>query len=140
MKVIVPVDDRNGMMFNNRRLSQDKLLRQYLLILCKEKALFMNEYSQKQFLNEKEARLFVDPSFLTIAGAEDFCFVENEYLMPHLTKIDTVYLCKWNRRYPADFYLDLQLVPTFICTKITDIVGFSHEKITIEEWKENEKK
>ena len=46
---IVCVDDHNGMMFNHRRQSQDRVLRADILELTGGKKLWMNAYSRKQF-------------------------------------------------------------------------------------------
>ena len=50
MKIIVCVDNQNGMMFNHRRQSQDRVLRKRIMELTGGKKLWMNAYSQKQFL------------------------------------------------------------------------------------------
>lgn len=50
MKIIVCVDNQNGMMFNHRRQSQDRVLKKRILELTGGKKLWMNAYSQKQFL------------------------------------------------------------------------------------------
>ena len=52
MKIIVCVDNQNGMMFNHRRQSQDRVLRKRILELTGGKKLWMNAYSQKQFTGE----------------------------------------------------------------------------------------
>ena len=41
MIIMVCVDDNNGMMFNKRRQSQDRVLRQRMLELAGEKKLWM---------------------------------------------------------------------------------------------------
>ena len=43
MNIIVCLDDKNGLMFNKRRQSQDKILRTNIKELVKNKNLFMNE-------------------------------------------------------------------------------------------------
>ena len=48
MILIVCVDDHNGMMFNHRRQSQDRVLRADILELTGGKKLWMNAYSRKQ--------------------------------------------------------------------------------------------
>ena len=53
MKIIVCVDNQNGMMFNHRRQSQDRVLRKRILELTGGEKLWMNAYSQKQFLHAK---------------------------------------------------------------------------------------
>ena len=54
MIVMVCVDDKNGMMFNKRRQSQDRVLRQHMLELAGDKKLWMNAYSRKQFPKEDD--------------------------------------------------------------------------------------
>ena len=49
MNIIVCLDDKNGMMFNKRRQSQDKLLRSDIKELVKSKILYMNNYSYKLY-------------------------------------------------------------------------------------------
>ena len=52
MILIVCVDDHNGMMFNHRRQSQDRILRGDILELAEGKILWMDAYSKKQFVEE----------------------------------------------------------------------------------------
>ena len=64
MTVIVAIDDQNGMMFNNRRQSQDSILRKRILSISKNGgALWMNEYSAKQFASENDSSIIVDNCF-----------------------------------------------------------------------------
>ena len=77
MILIVCVDDHNGMMFNHRRQSQDRILRADILELTGGKKLWMNAYSKKQFAESDTARIRVNETFLDAAGDGEFCFVEN---------------------------------------------------------------
>ena len=77
MILIVCVDDHNGMMFNHRRQSQDRVLRADILELTDGKKLWMNAYSRKQFAESDAERIMVDETFLDAAGDGEFCFVEN---------------------------------------------------------------
>lgn len=134
MRVIISVDDKGGMMFNKRRQSQDEQLRNYILELTSNEKLFMNEYSFKQFEKHDASNIIVAEDFLQEAIEKDFCFVENVSLSEYLNKITTVFLCKWNRNYPSDFSLDIDVEKHFKLAISSDITGKSHEKITIEEW------
>ena len=93
MKIIVCVDNQNGMMFNHRRQSQDRVLRKRILELTGGKKLWMNAYSQKQFLQvngnmpkEQEqsgqlgqsGQIQADEEFLEKAGPGEYCFVEDK--------------------------------------------------------------
>lgn len=77
MIVITVIDDNMGMMFNNRRQSQDCILREQILALAGSGRLWMNHYTYRQFLNCDSASITVDDAFLAKAGAGEYCFVEN---------------------------------------------------------------
>ena len=68
MILIVCVDDHNGMMFNHRRQSQDRVLRADILELTDGKKLWMNAYSRKQFAESDAEKILVDETFLDAAG------------------------------------------------------------------------
>ena len=135
MKVFVAVDETMGMMFGARRQSQDSKLRQFMLEKAMGEPLWMNEYSASQFIKEDQEKLSVEEAFLQNAPETAFCFVENLSLLPHDKKIDTLYVCKWNRHYPSTMNLDL--IPNKVAWKMENVhefTGTSHEKITIEKW------
>ncbi len=133
MKIFLPLDDRGGMMFARRRQSQDIALRNYILQHCAGAPLHMNAYSAKQFAAHGAPNLAISADFLADAG-DGFCFVEDQPLAPYAAQIETLYLCRWNRSYPSDVRFDLALADGWTLCSSTDIIGKSHEKITIEEW------
>ena len=129
MYAIVCTDNRLGMLFNHHRQSQDRILREYLLDLTEGHRLFMNEYSGKLFI--KSDRIRISENFLLEAGNEDFCFVEDLPLLPALNQIDALILCKWNRDYPGDFFLDLDF-SSWHLAYAEEFPGSSHDQITVE--------
>ena len=129
MHGIVCVDDRMGMLFNRRRQSQDRILRAYLLNLVGKNRLLMNAYSGKQF--EQAENICIAEDFLRQAGKEDYCFIEDQALAPWSSQLDTLILCRWNRSYPGDFFLDLDLSRWHL-SYAEEFPGSSHEKITVE--------
>ena len=142
MKVIVCVDDGNGMLFNKRRQSQDRVLRDVVQKMTAGQKLWMNAYSARQFQEGSQtgenvtgvsetAALIVAEDFLRQAGENDFCFVENEKLLPYSDRITEVVVYRWNRSYPGDFHLDLDL-KQWRLVQTTEFAGYSHEKITKE--------
>ena len=133
MVVYVAVDNNNGMMFNNRRQSQDKLLRADILKDCQNITLWMNQYSESQFFSDMTPNIVVDEDFLDKAGVEDACFVEESYIQDYEDKITKLVIYRWNRDYPADFYLDVDL-KKWKKISSTDFIGNSHNKISKEEW------
>ncbi len=130
MIVIVPLDDKGGMLFHHRRQSQDRLLRADLLDLVGDTPLWMNAYSKKQF-QEDAPSIRTDEAFLDKAGTGEFCFCEDVRLLPYQHKIEKIILYKWNRVYPADLHLDLSL-EGWVCAETKEFAGSSHDKITRE--------
>ncbi len=131
MNIIVCLDDIGGMMFNNRRLSRDQLLIENLVEMVGFNRLFMSEYSALLFKECGDIQIIVDENYLELAKEDDFCFVEREALISYAHQIQKIILYKWNRRYPATSFFDVQLENWDVCENI-DFVGNSHEKITKE--------
>ena len=130
MIAAVCVDDRNGMLFNKRRLSRDQAQQQDLLALCGGKNLWIHSFSAKLFA-DYEAHIIVDDCFLQNAGDGEICFVENQPLQPWLERLDGLILYRWNRVYPSDQTLDMDL-SVFACKEREEFSGTSHETITRE--------
>lgn len=136
MKIIVCVDDNNGMMFNNRRQSRDRILIKDVVDNLDGGNLLMAPYSEALFADSGVDAFFLSEYVLDEAEPEDYCFIENKALLPYSNKIDELIIYRWNRRYPADMYLDID--PTALSMKLvstTEFVGSSHEKITKELYK-----
>ncbi len=131
MKVIACVDNQGGMLFNNRRQSRDQMLCQYILDMTGGARLWMNKYSEKLFLGADNAKICVSEDFLDKAGSGEYCFVENKALAAYEEKTEEVVLCRWNRDYPGDFFLDIDLSGRELLLK-DELKGSSHEKISIE--------
>lgn len=133
MIIGVAIDDNNGLMFNNRRQSQDRALRRDLLHVSSGKKLWINQYTKMQFEPEESKDIVVDDDFLDKAQNGDICFVEDHLLTPYKDRIEELILYKWNRKYPADLHLDINLDGWILISK-TEFAGYSHEKITKEVW------
>ena len=130
MQVIITVENRNGMLFNHRRVSRDQKVYERILAYCKEKKLWMNAYSAKLFENNPQIR--VSETFLEQKDA--ICFVEDQDVTPYLPEIDTIILFHWNRDYPADFFFTVDL-SEWNRIHQEEFAGKSHEKITMEVYK-----
>ncbi len=130
MKLIVCLDNNRGMLFHNRRQSSDKLVCQRICELTQEGMLWMNNYSGYLFA-EKTPNIRIDEDFLSQAGENDYCFVENVDVKSRLTSVKTVIIFHWNRNYPADLFFP-ELQPDFTCVSSEEFPGNSHEKITME--------
>ena len=125
MKLIVAIDKSNGMMFNNRRVSQDKEVTSKIIEITKDSRLLMSEYSSKLF-NEYE-NIIITNNVLD-ANPEDYFFLEDLDIGEE--NIDELYIFNWNRDYPADKYFEIDL-SNFKKVSKEEIVGNSHKKITL---------
>lgn len=152
MILIAAVDDNNGMMFNKRRQSKDRSLRERILLLAKGHKLWMNDYTYRQFLDEAVSitekhtgsapeaadgiaieEICVDEDFLESAGSGEYCFVENVPAASYEEKMEKIILFRWNRKYPSDFQFDIELGTCgWKLAETKEFPGFSHEKITEE--------
>lgn len=131
MIVMLCVDDKNGMLFNRRRQSKDRVLQQHVLALAGSSRLWMSPYSRKQFADTGLAEIIVDEAYLEKAETGDYCFVEDRDVIPYADRIEKVVLFRWNRNYPADTFFTLDL-SRYTLEKSEDFAGNSHEKITKE--------
>ena len=124
MKLIVCLDDNNGMMFNKRRQSRDRVLIENVLEFCKGEKLYTNEYSAKLF-PENTVEMFENIEQI----GNSFCFAEDFNVNEEYVGEIIVY--KWNRLYPADTYFNIDLKNWNLIESV-DFEGSSHEKITRE--------
>ena len=124
MKLIVCLDDKNGMMFKKRRQSRDRVLIENVLELCKGEKLYTDEYSSKHF---PENSVEVFDSIENVGN--EYCFAEN--FTVNEENIEEIIVYKWNRLYPADIYFNIDLAGWNL-TETVDFEGSSHEKITRE--------
>ncbi len=97
----------------------------------------MNAYSAKQFKpNAEQGDIVTDEDFLSKAGEGDFCFAEDKYLLPYKDRIEKLFVARWNRAYPGDMFLDINVEDgEWIMTDTEEFEGSSHDKITLESWK-----
>ena len=131
MKLIVCLDERKGMMFNNRRQSRDRVLIDNMIKMVSDDKLYIAPYSESLFEN-KEIKLMVKKNPLKAAD-ENWCFIENLPVAEYKDEIETVVIYHWNRHYPGDFFFDLEL-DSYTLESSEELVGSSHEKITKEIW------
>lgn len=128
LNIIVCVDKDNGILFNNRRLSKDKIVSEKILEITSSSKLLMNEYTKSLFENSEN--IIIDNDFLQNANPGDFCFIENSDINEY-DKIEKVYIFNWNRKYPADKFFNFNL-SNFKKVNTENFAGNSHEKITLE--------
>lgn len=124
MIIIVCLDDHNGMMFNNRRQSQDRGLRQYIAEMTKDSKVYMNAYTKKLYKEIKNPIVCED--FLQKAGKGDTCIVENLSLDFVKDQMEEIVVFRWNKVYPSDQVLDVDL-DRWSLVEEEQIEGSTHE-------------
>lgn len=124
------VDDNMGMMFNKRRQSRDGKVMEDVLKYARK--IWIHPFSENLFEDvedKNDVEIIVDENFLQKAEKGEHCFVENQELMSYSNDIEQIIIYCWNRKYPSDFKLDLDL-NNWEPKEVTEFVGRSHEKIT----------
>ena len=134
MIAIVCIDDNFGMMFNNRRQSRDITIIQKITEIAKGSKIWVNKYSYPLFEEGNNSNVNVDENYLSEASSGEYCFVENKELKPFEKWIEKLIVFRWNRDYPTDKKLDIDL-SLWSLQETSEFVGNSHKKITMEGYK-----
>ena len=100
MIIILCLDNNNGMMFNDRRQSQDRGLREYIAEMTKGEKVYMNAYTEK--LYEEINDPVVCEEFLHKAGKGETCIVENLPLKSVIDQIEEIALDRVRRLFSAE--------------------------------------
>ena len=132
MNVIVCLDERDGMMFNGRRQSCDRILLEDMAKMTEGARLFASPYSERM-LREYGLIPIVAEDFLGIAEQSDWCFLEDRALSAHADRLERLVIYRWNRHYPSDLTFDI--VPEHRGLRLLQRVEFSgcsHDTITKE--------
>ena len=130
MKLIVCLDDKNGMLFNKRRQSSDRAVCGKILDIAAGKRLLMNAYSGYLFA-EMDGNIHICEDLQSVIREDDICFVENMEVLPLLAKATELVVFRWNRVYPADVHFP-ELPAAFWIQEKADFTGNSHPQITME--------
>lgn len=128
MILIVCLDDQNGMAFNHRRQSRDRVLIDRIESLAVGGKLWMAPYSQKLFTSEN---IVASTDYLSEAGVGDYCFAELDDVKPYEEQIQKAIVFRWNRHYPSDLKFGINL-SNWRLVASEEFPGSSHEKITME--------
>ena len=132
MKIIVCLDNADGMLFNRRRQSKDAAVCGDILALSADSLLWMNGYSAGQFATTGN-NVVTDEAFLEKAKEQDYCFVENADVSAYADQVSRVIIYRWNRDYPADVHFPTELFcHRWKPVSRDEFAGNSHETITRE--------
>ncbi len=129
MVLAVCIDDSNGLMFNNRRLSSDKAVVRDMLQIAGT-AITVNPYSAPLFQGFEDCIVVKEDH---LSSKRDFCFAEFGDFLEIMDTVDTLIVYKWNRRYPSDTKFPLDAFKgRLTLDKAEDIEGSSHPCISRE--------
>ena len=131
MIIVVCVDESNGVLFNKRRVSSDRIVTEKICELAQGGRIFMSPYSEKLFPSEMNITARED--YLAVAGSGDVCFVETDGSLAYAGVAEKLVVFKWNRRYPSDVQFPLEQYQKHMrLTAVCEFPGYSHDKITQE--------
>jgi len=130
MTVFTCVDDNYGIAFNNRRQSRDGKINNVIFEMTDKKTLYIDAYSKRLF---EENKVTVKKEHLENASSGDFCFAERDTLERYDERINRLVLFKWNKTYPSDMRLEIDLGKRTL-ERTFDFEGSSHKIITCEVW------
>lgn len=124
MTIILCLDDKNGLSFNNRRQSRDKILIEDIM------------QNDNVYILERSACLFAEYSVNKVNNVSD---LPNDVVYFHeitdpkdiINMFDTVIIYRWNRHYPSDVKFEFTM-NNYKKIYEEEFVGFSHDKITKE--------
>ena len=137
MKLFVCLDEFGGMTFNKRRQSSDRMIRSDMLKITENSKLLVNSYTAKQFTEEENSKIQIDENCLEHAREDDFVFIENVNVVDYVSNIEEIIVYRWQRKYPADFFFDIDLADWKLCME-EEIKGYSHECILKEVYRKTE--
>lgn len=132
MKLIVCLDDQNGILFNGRRQSRDSAVIQRILALTQEQGVCMNAYSAKLFPQGAPGIRICD-DLISTGEKNHWIFAENMDITPYVQQIKQLVVFRWNRMYPADLYFPMEILRSKLkLIRTREFSGNSHSRITEE--------
>lgn len=127
MKLILCLDDRNGISFNNRRQSRDREVIKHIIEDNAEQEIWIEPYSKELF--KEEDRVYIKEIIASQVKEGIACFIERKVDQELLEKADCLELYFWNRKYPGDVFFEFDQ-SEWKQVEERKFTGFSHEEIT----------
>ena len=140
MKVIMCLDNNNGMMFNNRRTSRDREVIKDIVYNYKNEKISISVYSKELFEDYlkdngleslEDNNIIVDDDYISKINDNDYCFIEEMSIIDYNIKLEQIVVYRWDRIYPADTYCQIDF-DDYVLKGKEEIKGYSHEKISKE--------
>lgn len=145
MRLVYILDQKNGLLFNKRRQSKDSILIDNIIQKVNEvenATLWLSDYSKELFVDSGLELKNINELSLAEASDKDFIFIEDvsvdiQHVLENTESSHYLYLCKWNKVYPADKRLDVMedYFNHFEVLSTEIFEGNSHDEIYLEEWR-----
>lgn len=130
MILIVCIDDRGGLLFNNRRLSSDKAVVQDMFQYTQIDKICIAPYSLPLFGSFEDRVTVSEQGF---DNGMQCCFAEKCDFLSLLDAVDRLIVYKWNRCYPSDTKFPFDAFKQRLKLSCSyDFEGTSHSCITRE--------
>lgn len=120
MRVFVCVDQKDGLLFNNRRPSRDRVVIEDIEKMLDGQDIAMSEYSAKLF-----------EGYDHVVVTEDFKDFENVFSeQANLEELawNELIVYRWDKVYPSDVKLDIDL-SSLKLKDVSTLQGYSHDTI-----------
>ena len=135
MKVIICVDDRGGVSYHGRRLSQDRLQRIDVIQRFASHGFCMKKETADLYHQIDKRCYQVIPAWKQVLSSDRWWVSEDIEFLQWLDQLEELVIYRWNRLYPSDKKLLLSLpVADWRCILHDSFVGSSHAKIDVEHY------
>lgn len=130
MKLIVCVDDKCGVLFNNRRVSADKEVIKHILNITADGTLMCGGYSAGLF---PDGSVCIREDLADTSSDMAYYFLEGQDPAPIADQVRELIVYRWNRIYPSDYRFPMDLFDSRM-RKVSQgqFPGRSHNLITWE--------
>ena len=128
MRLILCIDDKNGMAFNHRRQTRDKKQRQHMYRKI-DGPLYVNAYTRKLLLEDKDHPELLSLEDLDLKDKSASVFIENEDIEKYVEYADQIMIYRWNRIYLSDLYFDEKNLEGYRLFEKDTFSGTSHPGI-----------
>ncbi len=123
-----------GMLFHGKRLSRDRKIINDMVNTAKE-PIYIDKYSEKLFEYHSQ-KYIVSENITNENNTFNYCFIENVHYKDLIYKAENLIIYNWSRKYPADIFLDIDLISTnFFIISTNSMKGNSHELVIRQVWK-----
>ena len=105
MKLILCIDDKNGMAFNHRRQTRDKKQRQHMYQRI-DGPLYVSDYTRKLLVEDEDHPELLSLEDLDPKDEGASVFIETENIEKYVRYAKQIMIYRWNRIYLSDLYFD----------------------------------